>query len=124
MKSSFLAGTDGKSEEIVRADWQKSAAVRCTTIGQRIPREWRLPEHLVSNSSPIQLLSQDVGFLSNEESRITELRAVDLLRALRSGSLKAFEVTLAFCKRAAIAHQIVAPHFFTNFRNLGLHSVG
>jgi amidase len=88
------------------SDWEKIAAARHMDIEQRIPQEWRLAEHVISSCSPIQL-SKEIGFLTEKESWITELRAIDLLNALRLGSLKAVEVTLAFCKRAAIAHQAV-----------------
>lgn len=107
MRNTTSLPEGGGRTEVMKGDWEKSAAVRCMKIEQHIPQDWRLPEHVVSSCSPIQLLSQDFGFLTKKEFWITGLRAIDLLSLLRSGSLKATEVTLAFCKTAAIAHQAV-----------------
>lgn len=50
---------------------------------------------------------RDCGLLSEKELEITERTAVDLVKRLAKGELTAVEVTAAFCKRAAIAHQMV-----------------
>ena len=42
-----------------------------------------------------------------EELQITNSSAVDLVAKLAKGELKAVAVATAFCKRAAIAHQVV-----------------
>lgn len=47
------------------------------------------------------------GILSADELRITTLSATDLVTYLARGELKSVDVTLAFCKRAALAHQLV-----------------
>lgn len=47
------------------------------------------------------------GILSEQELKITESTASELVPRLAKGQLKAVDVTLAFCKRAALAHQLV-----------------
>ena len=47
------------------------------------------------------------GVLTPEQLAITELNASELLADIHAGKLTAFEVTEAFCKRTAIAHQMV-----------------
>jgi len=47
------------------------------------------------------------GILSPRELEITNSSAVDLASELACGRLKSVDVTLAFCKRAALAHQLV-----------------
>lgn len=74
-----------------------------------IPREWRLAEGLVTEG---QLNVIDIptscGILTENECIITELKAIELVEKLQSRELSSYEVTLAFCKRAAIAHQLVS----------------
>lgn len=48
------------------------------------------------------------GILTSEELAITESSAVDLVSQLAAGKLTSVAVTTAFCKRAAIAHQLVS----------------
>ncbi|KAF2011126.1 amidase [Aaosphaeria arxii CBS 175.79] len=87
--------------------WQIIAKKKKDEQYSRLPTEWLL------NSSP----SPDVrtyidiprksGILSQEELRITEeFDATALAEAIRRKELKCVDVTKAFCKRAAIAHQL------------------
>lgn len=47
-------------------------------------------------------------FLTSREVEITESEGVDIVQNTSSGKWKAKEVTLAFCHRAALAHQLVS----------------
>lgn len=50
--------------------------------------------------------------LTEKELRITEAYDVrHLLKALASGELTSVDVTVAFCKRAAIAQQLACSNF-------------
>ncbi|KAH7123928.1 amidase [Dendryphion nanum] len=72
----------------------------------KIPQEWVLPKsyHGVTNFMGIP---STCGILSELELNITSNSdATDLLGKLRDGTLSAEQVTIAFCKRAAIAHQL------------------
>lgn len=84
-----------------------------------IPLLWRLPQRLMSNlkvpleSSKNNLIEMDFprqsGIMTEEELHITESYDVTgLLQALASGELTCESVAVAFCKRAAIAHQLVS----------------
>lgn len=88
---------------------------RCQRL---IPKAWELPSALVQSlshpleSSKNNLVELDIprrsGLLTEKELRITEAYDVQgLLKALASGELTSLEVTVAFCKRAAIAQQLV-----------------
>lgn len=48
--------------------------------------------------------------LSAEELAITKLSATELVANLANGELKSVDVTLAFYKGAALAHQLVCCH--------------
>jgi amidase len=47
------------------------------------------------------------GIMSKEELDLTDKDATELLELLASRKVKSYDVTLAFCKRAAIAQQLV-----------------
>lgn len=100
------------------ADWETRAAERRQQLSNTIPGDWRLkPELLDELKTPLEESDNRVlelgfckrsGILSERELDITESYKVsELLEALASGRLTALEVTTAFCKRAAIAHQLV-----------------
>lgn len=92
--------------------WKAKAKSKRASILAAIPREWILtPEELNQVSPPrrrdiVQYARQE--FLTAEERDITEMDAVAIVNAVRSRSLTAEKVTRAFCKAAAIAHQIVS----------------
>lgn len=76
------------------------------------------PSRLLSplNEKPNWLPSVDIpltcGLLNKTETRITsDHDATALLEKLADGIWSVEEVTVAFCKRAAIAHQLVSPSY-------------
>ncbi|KAL1952505.1 hypothetical protein VTO42DRAFT_5178 [Malbranchea cinnamomea] len=92
-------------------------------LDSKIPREWRLPAHWiptgmlspeesVTNTSQYESVNvMDIpklcGLLTTRQLEITEKWDVEgLLAEISSGRLKAKEVCEAFCKRAAICHQL------------------
>jgi len=89
--------------------WQSKAAAKRAAILASIPEEWRL--------SPVQLKKADgvrnitgafiQQFLNEDEVSIITLDSVPIVEAIKSGKLSAVQVARAFCKAAAIAHQIV-----------------
>jgi amidase len=87
--------------------WQSLAAKKRDSISALIPKEWLLP------SIPTVEEQKDVTgeyiwqFLSPKEKEITETDAVGIVANTTSGKWSSVEVTIAFCHRAAIAHQLV-----------------
>ncbi|KAI6914147.1 general amidase-like protein, partial [Hortaea werneckii] len=89
--------------------WQEIAARKQRERADRIPSLWKLPPAHIPAESRTNVLSvpRECGLLSEQELNITEnYDASALVSALSSGKLKAVDVTTAFCKRAAIAHQL------------------
>lgn len=70
-----------------------------------IPEPWRLRNAGDTTARPIDALKQS-GLLSQQEIKITEQNGTELLEKIQSGALTAVAVVEAFCKRAAIAHQV------------------
>lgn len=99
--------------------WEVRAAVKRSRCEGLIPPAWKLPStvvqglaHLLENSKT-NLIELDIprrsGILTEKELRITEAYDVrHLLEALASGELTSVDVTVAFCKRAAIAQQLTS----------------
>ena len=85
--------------------WEHIAADKRGRIDRSIPSEWRIS--LSPHTSVFDIPAKS-GVLSPQELQITESTATDLLARLGKGELKAVDVTLAFCKRAALAHQLVS----------------
>jgi amidase len=76
----------------------------------RIPKEWLLPDtyHGLSNVMDVPLTC---GVLSDVERDITSnFDATALLEKLKDCVWSAEQVTVAFCKRATIAYQLVRTH--------------
>ncbi|EYE98212.1 amidase [Aspergillus ruber CBS 135680] len=84
--------------------WEHLAAEKRGHIDKSIPSEWKISQPAQANVMDVPANS---GILSAEELKITESTATDLVNKLAKGELKAVDVTLAFCKRAALAHQLV-----------------
>ncbi|KAF4548646.1 Amidase-like protein 10 [Elsinoe fawcettii] len=80
----------------------------------KIPSEWRLKQLPPPSQTNLLDIPRTCGILTPEELRLTELLdATALLEELLSGKVKAVDVTRAFCKRAAVAQQLVHLPFAT-----------
>jgi hypothetical protein len=89
--------------------WKEISARKKADQASRIPKEWLLAEHSRPQANTNNLLDvpRRCGVLSQDEIRLTEdYDATSLLELLNAGKLKSKDVTTAFCKRAAIAHQV------------------
>ena len=93
--------------------WEDVAAKHRAAAFNNIPAAWRLSQDVLDSiSADSELNVIDVplqcGLLSSKEIEITQgYEAVELVELLATKKLTSYEVTLAFCKRAAIAHQVV-----------------
>ncbi|KAJ5716534.1 Amidase [Penicillium malachiteum] len=99
--------------------WEEKAARKREECANRIPTEWRLSDAFMAKfSTPLAENKNDFirnaairesGILTERELRITEEYTVaELLYALANSHLTSVEVTLAYCKRAAVAQQLVS----------------
>lgn len=110
------------------SSWEARVAKKLRQRDSLIPRSWRLSPTAVKDivepaeASRNNLIKQDIvrksGILTAKELQITDHYTVpQLLEALREGQLTALEVTVAYCKRAAIAQQLVCgfcPYMFVS----------
>ncbi|KAL5337214.1 amidase signature domain-containing protein [Aspergillus crustosus] len=90
--------------------WQQKAQRKRDELASKIPPEWRVSSEILEKANSIDNildLPRQTGILTARELDITDSSdATALIERLKSGELSAFEVTTAFCKRAAIAQQL------------------
>ncbi|OJJ42783.1 hypothetical protein ASPZODRAFT_76028 [Penicilliopsis zonata CBS 506.65] len=96
-------------------DWTALVAAKQQECAAKIPPAWRLDPALIAalTAPGVNLLAADVprtsGLLSSLELEITEqYSAQELLQKLAGGVFTSKDVTLAYCKRAAIAQQLTS----------------
>jgi amidase len=89
--------------------WQEKAEAKRAKTKSKIPEEWTLDkDDLVAAKKQRQLSGPFIERLCDaDELEITSNDSVPLLAKIKSGHYTALQVTKAFCKRAAIAQQIV-----------------
>jgi amidase len=85
--------------------WQHVAAKKQKEIYDAIPTAWRVNTEQLQGHNFMDLPKNCPSILSREELFITESRAVDILSRIKGRRWTSVQVTTAFCKRAAIAHQ-------------------
>ncbi|THZ76229.1 amidase [Aureobasidium pullulans] len=85
--------------------WQIIAARKQKDIYDAIPSAWIVDKSLLVGHNSTGLPKKCPHIMSKEELFITESRAVDILSRIRARKWTSHQVTLAFCKRAALAHQ-------------------
>lgn len=84
------------------------------SILDSIPSGWKLPSHIaVQSGQNVSSLIPDQGLLSARQLYITSNDASRLAQGIRDREFTAYEVTEAFCARAALAHQLVSICFIT-----------
>jgi amidase len=86
--------------------WLDVASERKRKIEEKIPSQWRVDKTQLQAKCLVDL-PRASELLTERELFITELSAVEILAAIREQNFSATETTMAFCKRAAIAHQAV-----------------
>lgn len=93
-------------------NWEEKVANKRAAQLKCIPEAWHLPESYLkearSGTDGVLKVPRECGLLSAQELHITEdYDVVGLSEKLQSGELSSKDVITAFCKRAAVAHQLV-----------------
>ncbi|KAF2431484.1 amidase [Tothia fuscella] len=89
--------------------WKDISKRKKAEQADRIPKVWLLPKAFEPSANINNVLDvpRKCGILSPGELEITEAHdATSLIEQLSTGKLKSVDVVTAFCKRAAIAHQL------------------
>lgn len=91
----------------VSTSWDKIASDKRAARDALIPKEW-LIKAVADDVLDVTDIPAKSGVLSAAELEITETEAGDLIKKMVNKELTAEAVTVAFCKRAAIAQQVVS----------------
>ncbi|OIW26872.1 putative fatty-acid amide hydrolase [Coniochaeta ligniaria NRRL 30616] len=87
--------------------YQAIAAEKKAQQWNKIPKDWRIPTELFHNATNVMDIPLGCGLLNETESKITsDYDATALLEQIQTGVWSVEQVTVAFCKRAAIAQQL------------------
>jgi amidase len=88
--------------------WREISKQRLALRQAKIPIEWLLKDIPGDHVLDVMDIPRKCGILSERELDITEkYDATSLVEKLAVGALSSVEVTKAFCKRAAVAQQLV-----------------
>lgn len=92
------------------SSWQDISTRAKQKVLDDIPSEWKIPKDKfpVDDVRDVTGIAASCGILSEKEIEITEANATGILEKVKGKQWKAEEVARAFCKRAAIAHQLVS----------------
>lgn len=75
----------------------------------KIPAEWHLSKaDLQDTRKDVSEIPRTCGLLNERELLITGHDGTHILSQIHSGTWTAEDVCIAFCKRAAIVHQLVS----------------
>lgn len=86
--------------------WQSLAKAKLSAINASIPSKWRLP-NVPSIEEQRDVTGDSIKkSLSEKELEVTGTDAVDIVNKTSNGEWTAEEVTMAFCHRASLAHQL------------------
>lgn len=86
--------------------WKDTIAAENARLDQAIPAEWRAA--VPKDRALFMSWPRDSKVLTDAELQLTESSAVYLVQKLATGEITSVAVTTAFCKRAALAQQLVS----------------
>lgn len=89
--------------------WEDIGKQARARLFESIPSEWRVSEDKLPPADQADVLDipSKSGLFSEHELQITASSATYIVQAIGSGEWTALEVTQAFCKKAAVVHQVV-----------------
>lgn len=86
------------------ASWQETAQKKRDYVRSQIPKEWLLEETPEDASNAYEYLNK---VLPKDETEIVHKSLLQLQKDIKDKKLSSYEITKAFCHRAALAHQLI-----------------
>ena len=89
--------------------WKSTSERKLAERDARIPSEWRVPLDKLPSGSVRDVVHfpRDSGLFTARELEITEASAADIVARIAQGQWTSLDVTEAFCKRTAVAQQLI-----------------
>jgi hypothetical protein len=98
------------------SSWQEIGLQKRALRDSLIPDAWKIEKKEYPSGSSVLGIPETCGILSAKEIEITsKYDAVDIANLIKDGKYTAEAVTTAFCKRAAIAQQLVRKFLLISF---------
>ncbi|OCL12926.1 general amidase [Glonium stellatum] len=93
---------------LIKSHWKDAASRKFASVKAKIPVQWILDPSVIEKAKKQSNLTGPFieGLLSPIDKEITTFDSIQLIAKIREKTLTAEQVTGAFCKRAAIAHQL------------------
>ena len=90
--------------------WEQISAKAQDILANSIPQEWRIPKDKLPppEQKDVTGFPAKCGLLTEAELAITNSYATEIVKKIATGEWSAEDVTRAFCKRAAVAQQVVS----------------
>ncbi len=90
-------------------DWQKQAEAKVAATLSKIPTEWRLDHNVIEDAKKQRQLAGDFIFhlLDHDTVEYVSHDSGELVDLIQKKVCTSVQVTQAYCKTAAVAHQIV-----------------
>jgi amidase len=94
---------------MTKHNWEKIAAAKREALAEKIPPHLRIPKNQLPAESQLNVTTwpKESGWFTEKELETTESTALVILGKIASKAWSAEDVTVAFCKRAAAAQQLV-----------------
>ncbi|KAJ0423035.1 amidase signature domain-containing protein [Aspergillus carlsbadensis] len=88
--------------------WESIASKKRAALQASIPPQWIIPAELLppDDQADVTTFPRESGFFTGHELEITSTDAAEILKKVSSREWTALEVAEAFCKTAAVAHQL------------------
>lgn len=92
-----------------QAKWEQVAAGKRAALAESIPAAYRIPQDKLPPETQLNVTTwpKESGWFTAQELEITDSTASHILEKVAAKAWSAEDVTAAFCKRAAAAHQLV-----------------
>lgn len=89
-------------------NWEEVARKKREDLLARIPTDYRIQNPPPEHHLDVTTWPRESGWFTDKELDITESTATSILNKIASKEWTSEDVTRAFCKRAAAAHQLVS----------------
>lgn len=97
-----------RKRKMSQSQWEQISAKARQKVLDDIPAEWKIPLEKLPGDHvrDVTGVAASSGILTPHELAITDSLATEIVAKVATGEWTAEEVTVAFCKRAALAHQV------------------
>jgi amidase len=95
--------------QLPHVDWRAQAEAKVAATLSKIPVEWRLEQDVIKEAKNRRQLAGDfiIHLLDRETVRCISHDSNEIVDLIKKKTYTSVEVARAFCKTAAVAHQIV-----------------